>query len=85
MKTETTLLTKLTISLNSQTPPFIVATTNHYPLISNKLNNKTKYIDAKENEPSTYFPFLIGTTSTKGHILLSTVGCKYGSWSIGII
>jgi hypothetical protein len=56
MKIETTLLTKLTIPLNSQTLTFIVAVANHTPLISNKLNKKNEYTDAKENEPSTYFP-----------------------------
>jgi hypothetical protein len=84
MKIETTLLTKLTIPLNSQTPPFIVASTNHTPLTNNKLNNKTEYTDAKENELSTYFPLLTGTTSTKGLVLLSTIGCKSRSWILAL-
>jgi len=40
MKTETTLLTKLTIPLNSQTSSFIVVEANYIPLISNKVNKK---------------------------------------------
>ena len=84
MKTQKTLLTKLTIPLNSQTPPFIVAIANHIPLFSNKLIKKHEYIDAKENEPSTYLPFLTGTTSTKGIVLLSTVLYKPGSWILAL-
>jgi hypothetical protein len=79
MNIEAILLTKLTNPFHSKTLAFIVALANHAPLTSNKLNNKFEYTDVKENELSTYFAFLIGTTSTKGPVILSTVGCKSGS------
>lgn len=84
IKTKTTLLIILIILSNLQILPFIDSTTNHTTLTRNKLNNKTKHTTPKENESTIHFPFLIGTTSTKGSTSFSTIGYNTGSWILAL-